>query len=113
MLYVCTIDGRRRSEQKLRLFRCHYERRRGKVTSSGLTVCVTNNTKTDINGGIDDDFSIVKKENDEWSPVEEIGDRTTNTETYIFQGERDLNIYWSEIYEPLSARAYPLYFQGR
>lgn len=33
----------------------------GSVTPSGLTVCVLNNMKVDINGGIDDDFSIEKK----------------------------------------------------
>ena len=65
----------------------------GSVTPSGLT-------------GINYDFSIEKKEDDKWSPVKEIGDRTTDTETYIFQGERDLNINWSEIYGSLSAGEY-------
>lgn len=64
----------------------------GSVTPSGLTVRISNNTGIDINGGINYDFSIEKKEDDKWSPVKEIGDRTTDTETYIFQGERDLNI---------------------
>ena len=75
----------------------------GSVTPSGLTVRISNNTGIDINGGINYDFSIEKKEDDKWSPVKEIGDRTTDTETYIFQGERDLNINWSEIYGSLSA----------
>lgn len=78
----------------------------GSVTPSGLTVRVSNHTGIDINGGIDDDFSIEKKENDKWVPAEEIGDRTDHAETYIFQGERDLNIHWSEIYGPLSAGEY-------
>lgn len=78
----------------------------GSVTPSGLTVCISNNTGIDINGGINYDFSIEKKEDDKWSPVKEIGDRTTDTETYIFQGERDLNINWSEIYGSLSAGEY-------
>ena len=51
-------------------------------------------------------FSIEKKEDDKWSPVKEIGDRTTDTETYIFQGERDLNINWSEIYGSLFGGEY-------
>ena len=78
----------------------------GSVTPSGLTVRISNNTGIDINGGINYDFSIEKKEDDKWSPVKEIGDRTTDTETYIFQGERDLNINWSEIYGSLSAGEY-------
>lgn len=78
----------------------------GSVTPSGLTVRISNNTGIDINGGINYDFSIEKKEADKWSPVKEIGDRTTDTETYIFQGERDLNINWSEIYGSLSAGEY-------
>ena len=56
----------------------------GSVTPSGLTVRISNNTGIDINGGINYDFSIEKKEDDKWSPVKEIGDRTTDTETYIF-----------------------------
>ena len=75
----------------------------GSVTPSGLTVRISNNTGIDINGVINYDFSIEKKEDDKWSPVKEIGDRTTDTETYIFQGARDLNIKWSEIYGSLSA----------
>ena len=76
------------------------------VTPLGLTVCVSNNTKIDIYGGIADDFLIEKLENDKWSPLEETRDRTNNTETYIFQGNRELNIYWSEIYGSLAPGTY-------
>lgn len=71
------------------------------VTPLGLTVRINNKSKIDVNGGIDYDFAIEKKENGEWVPVQEIGERSTSTETYIFQGERDLKIYWSEIYGEL------------
>jgi hypothetical protein len=76
------------------------------VTPLGLTVCVSNNTKIDIYGGIADDFLIEKLENDKWSPLVETRDRTNNTETYIFQGNRELNIYWSEIYGSLAPGTY-------
>ena len=76
------------------------------VTPLGLTVCVSNNTKIDIYGGIADDFLIEKLENDKWSPLVETRDRTNNTETYIFQGNRELNIYWSEIYGSLATGTY-------
>ena len=76
------------------------------VTPLGLTVCVSNNTKIDIYGGIADDFLIEKLENDKWSPLVEIGDRSNNTETYIFQGNRELNIYWSDIYGSLTPGTY-------
>lgn len=71
------------------------------VTPLGLTVHINIKSKIDVNGGIDYDFTIEKKENGEWVPVQEIGERSTSTETYIFQGERDLKIYWSEIYGEL------------
>ena len=76
------------------------------VTPLGLTVCVSNNTKIDIYGGIADDFLVEKLENDKWSPLVETRDRTNNTETYIFQGNRELNIYWSEIYGSLAPGTY-------
>ena len=76
------------------------------VTPLGLTVCVSNNTKIDIYGGIADDLLIEKLENDKWSPLVETRDRTNNTETYIFQGNRELNIYWSEIYGSLAPGTY-------
>lgn len=78
----------------------------GSVTPSGLIVCITNNTKTDICGGIEDDYSIETKENEEWSPLEEISERTTDTEKYIFQGERNLTIHWTEIYGTLPTGEY-------
>lgn len=76
------------------------------ITPSGLTVIISNNAKIDIYGGIADDFLIEKLENDEWSPLVEIGDRSNNTETYIFQGNRELNIYWSDIYGSLTPGTY-------
>ena len=76
------------------------------ITPSGLTVIISNNAKIDICGGIADDFLIEKLENDEWSPLVEIGDRSNNTETYIFQGNRELNIYWSDIYGSLTPGTY-------
>ena len=76
------------------------------ITPSGLTVIISNNAKIDIYGGIADDFLIEKLENDKWSPLEETRDRTNNTETYIFQGNRELNIYWSEIYGSLAPGTY-------
>ncbi len=78
----------------------------GSVTPSGLTVHISNNTGIDVYGGISDDFVIEKLENDKWSPLAEIGNRTNNTETYIFQGKRELNIYWSEIYGSLASGTY-------
>ena len=76
------------------------------VTPLGLTVIISNNTKIDIYGGIADDFLIEKLENDEWSPLVEIGNRRNNTETYIFRGNRELNIYWSDIYGSLAPGRY-------
>ena len=76
------------------------------ITPSGLTVIISNNAKIDIYGGIADDFLIEKLENDEWSPLVEIGDRSNNTETYIFQGNRELNIYWSDLYGSLTPGTY-------
>ena len=76
------------------------------ITPSGLTVIISNNAKIDIYGGIADDFLIEKLENDKWSPLVEIGDRSNNTETYIFQGNRELNIYWSDIYGSLTPGTY-------
>lgn len=76
------------------------------VTPLGLTVIISNNAKIDIYGGIADDFLIEKLENDEWSPLVEIGNRSNNTETYIFQGNRELNIYWTEIYGSLTSGTY-------
>ena len=76
------------------------------ITPSGLTVIISNNAKIDIYGGIADDFLIEKIENDEWSPLVEIGDSSNNTETYIFQGNRELNIYWSDIYGSLTPGTY-------
>lgn len=76
------------------------------ITPSGLTVIISNNAKIDIYGGIADDFLIEKLGNDEWSPLVEIGDRSNNTETYIFQGNRELNIYWSDLYGSLTPGTY-------
>ena len=76
------------------------------VTPLGLTVIISNNAKIDIYGGIADDFLIEKLEKDEWSPLVEIGNRSNNTETYIFQGNRELNIYWTEIYGSLTPGTY-------
>lgn len=76
------------------------------ITPLGLTVIISNNTKIDIYGGIADDFLVEKLENDKWSPLVETRDRTNNTETYIFQGNRELNIYWSEIYGSLAPGTY-------
>jgi len=78
----------------------------GSVTPSGLTVHISNNTGIDVYGGISDDFVIEKLENDKWSPLVETRDRTNNTETYIFQGNRELNIYWLEIYGSLAPGTY-------
>ena len=76
------------------------------ITPLGLTVIISNNTKIDIYGGIADDFLVEKLEKNEWSPLVEIGYRSNNTETYIFQGNRELNVYWSEIYGSLTPGTY-------
>ena len=76
------------------------------ITPLGLTVIISNNAKIDIYGGIADDFLVEKLENGEWTPLVEIGERSNNTETFIFQGKRELNIYWSEIYGSLAPGTY-------
>ena len=76
------------------------------ITPLGLTVIISNNAKIDIYGGIADDFLVEKLENGEWTPLVEIGERSNNTETFIFQGNRELKIYWSGIYGSLTSGSY-------
>ena len=78
----------------------------GSVNPSKLIVHVINNTKTDIAGGIDDDYTVEKRVNGEWSPVEEVGTRSGKTETYIFQGERELTVNWAGLCGTLTAGDY-------
>ncbi|MBR2896231.1 MAG: hypothetical protein IKC03_11345 [Oscillospiraceae bacterium] len=76
------------------------------ITPSGLKVRISNNSNVDIYGGIADDFIIEKLEIDRWFPIEEITERSNNTEVFIFSGERDLTINWSELYGSLSEGEY-------
>lgn len=77
------------------------------VSPSGVTVRIDNQSKTDIAGGIEWDFALETKANEEWTPVKAIREVPTSSETYIFsQGARELEIHWTKCYGTLAPGEY-------
>lgn len=72
----------------------------GSVTPSSLTIRVKNNTDIEINSGNESDFAIEVLDNGDWYTIE-VGAWSNTAEAYIFEGERDLDINWSNIYGSL------------
>ena len=72
----------------------------GTLTQTSATIRVINNTDIEIDSGNAYDFAIESQQNGKWYSIK-TEERTNTAEAWTFEGTRDVEINWSQIYGTL------------
>ena len=77
----------------------------GTVHPTGLTIRISNNTNLEIDSGNANDFAIEAQKDRKWYSID-IDERAITSEAMVFEGTRDVEISWNDIYGQLPKGQY-------